>query len=451
MALPATFDTDTPSVLPSLPPGAFVAFVDDATTRSRIEAEVPIALAGHAPLHVVPGGISAAMEMAEWPASLGGVILEITDSASPVADVAALMGAVPRDCIVVAIGEANDVGLFRDLMGTGVSDYLVRPLADGTLHKALEKALEAKSREVELRNAQAALQAAAQGGGLAPRGSADETAALVVACAGTRGGVGATTVAIAMASMLGTARGTETLLIDLDVHYGSVMLALDLDPTDALQEALAAPDRVDNLFVDQSVQRKSDLLCALGAEESPQTATVERLETGALTKVISAYQRRFRQIVLDVPRGDPVIQRQAFETATDFVLVCDLTLAGARDAMRLLNLATEVQPQIRVHVVASGVADPKKAPIKAADLERSVKQKVACQVAFDDKSAAAAINAGKPLNEAAPRSVAVKSLQPLVNAMVGAAGGAPAKSGPFWAKLLKPKNKSKPAAAQAGA
>ncbi|HJQ60493.1 MAG TPA: cellulose synthase operon protein YhjQ/BcsQ [Vineibacter sp.] len=450
MALPAVSETDQPTGLPALPPGAYVAFVDDADSRICVEAEVPLVLAGHAPLHVAAGGIAAAMEITDWPEGLGGLIIDIVGSPSPVADIAALMGMVPADCVVLAIGEANDVTLFRDLMGTGVADYLVRPLADGVLHKALDKALSAKAREAELRNAKAALQAVASGGPVAGRAGSDETAPLVVACAGTRGGVGTTTLAIALASMLGQARSREALILDLDFHYGSVMLALDLDPTDALQEAMATPDRVDNLFVDQTVQRKSELLCALGSEQPPQVASAERLHEGALPTVVSKYQQRFRQIVFDVPRGDPIVQRQAFEAATDFVLVCDQTLAGARDAMRLLNLAAESAPHLRIHVVASGVIDPKKAPIKMADLERSVKQKVVCQIGFDDKTVAAAINAGKPVNEAAPRSVFAKSLQPLVTTLVGSASGVakPTNAGPFWAKLLKPK--SKPASAGAG-
>jgi len=449
MALPAASNIDMPFNLPPLPAGTFVAFVEDAATRGYIEAEVP--LAGRPPVHIVDGGLTAALHVTEWPAGLGGLVLDITDSSSPVADMAALIGALPEDSIVVAIGEANDVGLFRDLVSTGVSDYLVRPLGNGVLHKALDKALTAKLREVELRDAKTALQAAAVGGKSALRPGTEDIVPLVVACAGTRGGVGTTTLAIALASMLGQARGREALILDLDLHYGSVMLALDLDPTAALREALSAPGRVDNLFVDQSIQRKSDLLCALGAEEALQTVTP--FEAGAIPKVVSMYKHRFRAIVLDTPRSDPSAQREALEGATDFVLVCDLTLAGTRDAMRLLNLAADVAPHLRVHLVASGATDPRKAPIKLADLERSVKQKAVCQIVFDDKSVAAAINAGKPLNEAVPRSNVVKSLRPLVDTMLAAAdhGSSAARNGPFWSKLLKPKDKVKAAAVGAGA
>lgn len=452
MALSAAIETDdidTPLNLPPLPAGAFVAFVKEAATRSRVEAEM--ALAGQAPIHIVAGGLSAAMHVTEWPAGLRGLVLDIDDSDSPVADMAALIGSLSEDCIVIAIGHANDVSLFRDLTGTGVADYLVCPLADGALQKAFEKALVARSRDIELRGAKAALQAAAAGGTSARRPGAEDIAPLVVACTGTRGGVGTTTLAIALASMLGQARSREALILDLDLLCGSVMLALDLDATGALREALSVPVRVDNMFVDQSVQRKSDLLCALGAEEALQVITPP--EAGAIPKIVSIYKQRFRQIVLDVPRGDPLVQRQALEAASDFVVVCDLTLAGTRDAMRLLNLAADAAPHLRIHLVASGATDPRRAPIKLADFERSVKQKAVCQIAFDDKSVAAAINAGKPLNEATPRSAMVKSLRPLVEAMLAAVDhGAPATgSGPFWSKLLKSKNKAAASPIGAGA
>ena len=443
-------DLDMSPNLPSLPAGAFVAFVEEAATRECVEAELPRVLIEQTTIHVVTGGLASAMHVPEWPSGLGGLILDIGSSSSPVADMAAIVGSLSEDCVVIAIGQANDVGLFRDLMGTGVSDYLVHPLANGALHKAVEKARAAKAREIELRSVKAALQAAA-GAMPALRPETEGIAPLVVACAGTRGGVGTTTLAIALASMLGQARGHEALILDLDMHCGSVMLALDLDPTGVLREALAEPTRVDKLFVDQSVQRKSDLLYALGAEESLQSVTP--LDASAIPTIVSIYQQRFRQIVLDLPRGDLSVHRQALEAATDFVLVCDLTLAGTRDAMRLINFAADVAPHLRVHLVASGATDPRRAPIKLAHLERSIKQKAVTQIAFDDKSVAAAINAGKPLNDSAPRSAVIKALRPLVETMLAAVdpGASAVAGGPLWSKFFKPKNKATTMAAGTGA
>jgi hypothetical protein len=177
--------------------------------------------------------------------------------------------------------------------------------------------------------------------------------------------------------MLGTRLQEEVLLIDFDLHYGSLMLALDLEAIDALREALDQPDRIDALFIQQVAQKKSDFLYAIGAEEPPGGGFQARPH--AATDFLRSVHRRFRWIVADVPRGDPVIQRQLIEASTDIVLVTDLSLPGVRDAMRLHQLAHDVAPQARLHLVTSGIVDPRRSAVKVADLERTLKRKVDCQ------------------------------------------------------------------------
>jgi pilus assembly protein CpaE len=193
------------------------------------------------------------------------------------------------------------------------------------------------------------------------------------------------------------------------------MLALDLEAIDALREALDQPDRIDALFIQQVAQKKSELLYAIGAEETPGGGFQARPHAAA--DFLRSVHRRFRWVVADVPRGDPVIQRQVIEASTDVVLVTDLSLPGVRDAMRLQQMATEVAPQAKLHLVTSGILDPRRSAVKVADLERTLKRKVTCQVPSDVPSALAAVNFGKPLAEAAPNSPIVKALRPLVAAL----------------------------------
>ena len=131
---------------------------------------------------------------------------------------------------------------------------------------------------------------------------------------GARGGVGTTTAAVTIAAMLGARLQEEVLLIDFDLHYGSLMLALDLEAIDALREALDQPDRIDALFIQQVAQKKSEYLYAMGAEEPPTGGFQARPH--AASDFLRSFHRRFRWIVADVPRGDPVIQRQVIEAST---------------------------------------------------------------------------------------------------------------------------------------
>ena len=200
--------------------------------------------------------------------------------------------------------------------------------------------------------------------------------------------------------MLGARLKEEVLLIDFDLHYGSLMLALDLEAIDALREALDQPDRIDALFMQQVAQKKSEYLYAIGAEEAPTGGFQARPH--AARDFLRQVHRRFRWIVADVPRGDPVIQRQVIEASTDILLITDLTLPGVRDAMRLQQLAHDVSPQAKLYLATSGVADARRSAVKAGDVERTLKRKIDCQIPADAAAALSAVNFGKPLFEAAP-------------------------------------------------
>ena len=135
------------------------------------------------------------------------------------------------------------------------------------------------------------------------RGAAKDAKPRTLSVIGARGGVGTTTAAVTIAAMLGTRLQEEVLLIDFDLHYGSLMLALDLEAIDALREALDQPDRIDALFIQQVAQKKSEYLYAMGAEEPPTGGFQARPH--AASDFLRSFHRRFRWIVADVPRGDP--------------------------------------------------------------------------------------------------------------------------------------------------
>lgn len=374
-----------------------MAFVTDSVAQAKISGDLFGVTLGKA--NVREGSIDTALALSEWPRDLDLLIVDLATSRDPVADAAALKTALPGSCMVIGVGRINDVALYRDLMAVGFNDYLSLPMAEGAMGRAVDRALELRER------------------GAGPVANAAKTAAKprTLCVVGARGGVGATTLAVSLASMLGTRLQEEVLLIDFDLHYGSMMLALDLEAIDALREALDQPDRIDALFIQQVAQKKSDLLYAIGAEEPPGGGFQARPH--AASDFLRSVHRRFRWIVADVPRGDPVIQRQVMEASTDVVLVADLSLPGVRDAMRLQQLAHDVAPNARLHLVTGGVLDPRRSAVKVADLERTMKRKVDCQLPADMPSALAAVNFGKPLPEATPNSPIVKALRPLVAAL----------------------------------
>jgi pilus assembly protein CpaE len=376
-------------------PISAIAFVADTKAQSRVSADLFDLTLGKASIR--DGSIDTALGLAEWPRDLDLLIVDIAESSDPVADAAALRTAIPGSCIVIAVGNINDVALYRDLLAVGFDDYLALPLGEGVIGRVVERALSERERNG------AKMQGAAANKDARPR---------TLSVIGARGGVGATTAAIALASLLGTRLKEEVLLIDFDLHYGSMMLALDLEAIDALREALDQPDRIDALFIQQVAQKKSEYLYAMGAEEAPSGGFQARPH--AANDFLRSVHRRFRWIIADVPRGDPVIQRQIIEASTDILLITDLSLPGVRDAMRMQQVISDAAPQAKLYLATSGVIDARRSAVKIADVERTLKRKLDFQIPSDVSAAVSAVNFGKPLPDAAPGSSIVKALRPLV-------------------------------------
>lgn len=397
-----------------------MAFISDSTAMSRVSADLFSVTLGKA--NIRDGTIDAALAVSDWPRDLDLLIVDLGDVADPIADAAALKTAMPGGCIVIAVGRVNDVALYRDLVAVGFNDYLSMPFAEGAMGRAVERALELRDR---------------MGGATASNSAAKAAKPRTLSVIGARGGVGATTAAITIAAMLGSRLREEVLLIDFDLHYGSLMLALDLEAIDALREALDQPDRIDALFIQQVAQKKSEYLYAMGAEEAP-TAGGFQARPHAAGDFLRSVHRRFRWIVADVPRGDPVIQRQVIEASTDILLITDLSLPGVRDAVRLQQLVNELAPTARLLIATSGAIDARRSAVKVTDVERTLKTKVACLIPGDSGAALAAVNFGKPISDAAPNSGIVKALRPLVGSLDspgGGGGGDVKKSTSLFARL----------------
>jgi pilus assembly protein CpaE len=174
----------------------------------------------------------------------------------------------------------------------------------------------------------------------------------LVAVSGTRGGVGSTTLATSIAWLIAHERRRRVVLVDLDLQFGTVALSLDLEPSHGLREALENPTRIDGLFMDRVLVQHSERLFVLSAEESPDETLL--LDYGAVELLMTELRNKFHYVIVDLPRSPNPSTQQIVQTATDLLLVTDLSLAGMRDTMRI----TGTLPTINARASRSGPQRP---------------------------------------------------------------------------------------------
>jgi pilus assembly protein CpaE len=256
------------------------------------------------------GGITRAIQYLAAERSPETIIVDISAAEMPASQMHDLAELCEPGVTVIAIGDRNDVGLYRDLVQAGVSEYVVKPVTAQLLAKALTSA-----------------PSVTEGSPISRK------LGKLVSVVGARGGVGTTTLAINLAWYFANQQNRRVVLLDLDLQNGDCALTLNLGPTPGLREALTNPLRIDSLFLQRTVAIHGDRFFVLSAEEPLRAEADFRAE--AIEALIAVLRTQFHYVIADVPRTPAAPYWHVLDMADVRVIVADRTLRSVRDTVRL--------------------------------------------------------------------------------------------------------------------
>lgn len=348
------------------------------------------------------GGLRNAVQALSVTASPNILFVDLSESGDPLNDINALAEVCEPGTIVIATGEVNDVRLYRDLIASGIQDYLLKPFSPDSFRDAVGHAqqilLAPKAGEASLDR---------------PRVS--------MAIVGARGGVGASTIATSLAWISSSKLSRSTALLDLDIHFGTGALCLDLEPGRGLTDAIENPARIDGLFIERAMVRAGDRLSILSAEAPINQPMLT--DGGAFYQLQEEMRSAFETTVIDLPRNMIVNHPHLVHDVQSIALVTEFTLAGARDTIRLLSWFKSNAPQSRVIVVANRVGPAGSAEITQKDFETSIERSVDFIIGYDVKTASQAAKLGKPLAEIGKSNKLGSALSDLCDALLATGEG----------------------------
>jgi pilus assembly protein CpaE len=343
-----------------------LAFVADRQTKTDVEESLaPLALADSP---VMRGGIVKAIQFLASERSPETLIVDISGVEMPAARIQELAEVCEPGVTVIAIGDHNDIALYRDLMHAGVHDYIVKPVAPQALAEALD-----------LRPGQA-------GAPISHR------LAKLVALVGARGGVGTTTVAANLAWYLANRQNRRVALLDLNLQRGDCALALNVTPTAGLREALTNPARLDLVFLERVMAVQGDRLFVLSAEE-PFDHEV-KFTGDAVDRLVGLLRTQFHYVIVDVPDLIAEPNRRVLDLANLRVVVADRTLRSVRDTARLRLALGEGDLQHRNVLVINRNGEGGRHAVKLNEMRGIVEMEPRCVIPFQPHLFSAAAGAG---------------------------------------------------------
>lgn len=378
--------------IPPVPRISVQAFCDSADFASTVESASTDRRMIKAHVKVQMGGTAAAIEAYRAAPTPNVIVLEAgLDRDVLHAHLDDLSEFCDHGTKVVVVGRANDIALYRSLMGRGVSEYLVQPLTVLDFIDAVSRLY--------------------AGDGTEPLGR-------IVAFVGAKGGVGASCVAHNVAWSVARDLDLQTVLVDLDMAFGTVGLDFNQDPPQGLGDAIFAPDRLDANFVDRLLSKCADKLSILAAP-----ATLDRpydLGETMFDGVLDILRASVPSIILDVPHAWTSWSRRVLVGADDVVVVATPDLASLRNAKTLLDVLRSARPNdARPKLVMNGIGVLKRPEISVAEFAKTVAIDPIASIAFDAKLFGTAANNGQMLAEVDGGSKAAETMGEIARAVTG--------------------------------
>ena len=292
---------------------------------------------------------------------------------------------------VVVIGHYNDVGLYRDLIRSGVSEYMVAPIS--------------------LADIVAVISGIFVDPEAPPIGRS-------VAFVGAKGGAGSSTVAHNVAWTMATLFGSEVVVMDLDLTFGTANINFDKDPVQGIAEAVFAPERIDEVYLDRLLAQCAEHLSLLAAP-----STLDRVydfDPEAFSSIIDTAQRTAPLLVLDVPHGWSGWSRNTLARADEIVITAVPDLANLRNAKNLVDMLKKLRPNDGPPKLVLNQAGVMKRPeISAADFADPLGLTPAAVIPFDPQLFGNASNNGRMLGEMDAKHPAVQMIRDIAHIVTG--------------------------------
>lgn len=367
----ASFDR----MIPPLPRVTIQAFCDTALVADTIQSAAEDRRMHKAHLKVQMGGAPAAVEAFRNAPTPNVIVLESQGERSGILDSLDILASVcDAGTKVMVIGHVNDVSLYREIMRRGVSEYLMAPI-----------------------DVLAFIQATSE---LFTTPGADPVGR-TIGVIGAKGGAGASTLAHNLAWTIAGNLTTQTVLVDLDVAFGTAGLNFNQDPPQGIADAIFAPDRLDANMVDRLLSKCSDHLSLLAAP-AVLDRTVDLTET-ALDGLVDILRSSVPTIVLDIPHVWTAWARRLLISSDEVVIVATPDLASLRNTKNLFDLLRQSRPNDSLpKLVLNQTGAPKRPEIAAGEFAKALGAEFSAIMAYDAALFGTAANNGQMIAEVQP-------------------------------------------------
>ena len=237
----------------------------------------------------------------------------------------------------------------------------------------------------------------------------EEGSGRVIAVAGAKGGIGRTAIATNLAVTLAENQSGSVALIDFDLEFGDVALAMDLVPDFSLVDLPSQMERLDPLLLGQYMTLHRSGVRLLAAPMRP--GQERRFTARHAVAVLRLLRQMFDFVVADLPRGLGPIPAAVLGMADEVVFITEPQLAGIKNSRLALHVLRSWRSESKGLRVVLNRNVPKSHAVQS-EIESALGMDISAEFPYEKKLAQAWL-AGKTLREVAPKSRLMKAVDKL--------------------------------------
>jgi pilus assembly protein CpaE len=232
----------------------------------------------------------------------------------------------------------------------------------------------------------------------------------------TKGGVGKTFISTNLAVSLAQHTKEKVVLVDLDLDFGNVALALNLVPRYTIADVINEIRNLDQELMEGYLVPHRSGIKVLAANAQPQTTDFVNAEH--IEFMIKVLQSTFDYLVIDMPARfhepvDPVFQ------LTDLLLLVTTqevsTIRNIKASLAALNSWS--YPQHKIKLVLNKAESH--SDIKIKDVETTLDRSLFGMVPAEYKPVSSSLNKGIPAVLLYPRAKVSRGIQKLTHGILG--------------------------------
>ena len=292
---------------------------------------------------------------------------------------------------LMLIGQENRIQLYRQLKNMGIHEYLCSPIESEQLQSSISQ-LYADPEAIELGR--------------------------VIACVGASGGAGSSTVAANLAYTLGQTYSSEVILVDLDLCFGTAALALNLQQRQSIADALAQPDRLDDVMIERFMLKYNDYLSVVAAPTV--LGGDHEISLNAFETLLDLVRRMASFIVLDVPHQWSPWVNEVLLDANEVLVIAYPDLVNLRDAQAIFDRLMEKRNvDAPTRLILNRVGMAKRTELGPNDFKGPVTMTPTLNIPFEPNLFGMALNNGKSVVEENKRAKSTKLFDELAKIVSG--------------------------------